>query len=1032
MSGTTTTTSSTAAQPAFQAAYQNLLTQAQGVASQPLQQYSGQMVAGLSPDQQTAISTVNNSQGIAAPYINNAAQHFDAATQPIWSGVQQFSPSAVQQYESPYTQGVVNATQNQFNQQNAQQQSQLTGNAVSQGAYGGDRQAIAATELAGQQDKAQAPVIAGLNNQGYAQALQEFNSQQGAQVGANEANSWLNSQAAFGMGSLGQEAQTTALSGASAQLQTGQLEQTQNQSQLNVPYQQYLQQQAYPYQTTSWLSGIETGAGSASGSSGTSTGSSTASTASTIAGLGTAAVGAAGLLNSSGATSSGGWLSNLFGTGGDAKDTVTSLGGDTWTGAGAMADTGWSDVLPALVKRGGGIAGPDDHGVASRASGGGISVSMTDSAHGGPEVPMLDVSPTGGISSSPGTESSALSNYLAMPSGISAPTTPTASFHPNFMPQAAAATPAAAASTGATPTSALDDSGVSMTVSGGGNAGSNAGNGYGPNQGQRDMPAGLINAIGNTALGIGITALGGPVAGMAYTGAKMLGFNPMKELTSLFSSSPTNSYSDLGYKDQQAKDDQDSKDDADRQAHDVDAQANGNTDPDHADAGTSSDQNGEQASAARGGALHIARRDDGGSINDAEDDFARETDTGDADPETGMILPPAPPPGGAPPDSSGIAAPSSGKPAPISDAAPGKVSTGDSIRKNAPYMALMTAGFGMLAGHSNGIANIGAGALEGVKAFEGEEQRATTADQRDSQAQYRQDTVQNRSKQLQQAVQNEKDKAAHQDKQDGERDTHDRALEVIAMNHVGIAGATQAETASYHNSLLEQGRWTYGGTDKDTGKPIFINGKDGTMKLGDMAMAPKASDQVKLDQNGQRIAQGDTRLDQNGRKLDQGDARLDQGDQRIAQGDTRITATAEYRDQMRNLREGGMSDANARARAALDVGGAKSIVAAAANMGKTVSYADALKTSIANNDTIPSNPTQRPAPTPAPSRGIAAPTVAPRPTGALTGVAATPAPAAPAMMAVPPGAPPGTIYSPKYNGFFVKGADGKPMQWTPD
>ena len=68
---------------------------------------------------------------------------------------------------------------------------------MSQGAWGGDRSAIAQAELANQQHLAQAPTIAGLENQGYSQALGEFNTQQQAGVGAQEASGYLAENAGF-------------------------------------------------------------------------------------------------------------------------------------------------------------------------------------------------------------------------------------------------------------------------------------------------------------------------------------------------------------------------------------------------------------------------------------------------------------------------------------------------------------------------------------------------------------------------------------------------------------------------------------------------------------------------------------------------------------------------------------------------------------------------------------------------------------------------------------------------------------------
>ena len=177
---------------------------------------------------------------------------------------------------------MVNATQNQFNNQNAQQQAGLTGNAISQGALGGNRVGVAQGTLAGQQQLAQAPVIAGLYNQSY---------QQGLSTAENQFQQ--NPLAAAGsLANFGISGQGAALSGAGAQLGAGTLEQQTQQAADTANYGQYAQAQAYPFQTTQWLAGLDTGVGSQLG--GTSSGATTApppNQTAQYAGLGLAAAG---------------------------------------------------------------------------------------------------------------------------------------------------------------------------------------------------------------------------------------------------------------------------------------------------------------------------------------------------------------------------------------------------------------------------------------------------------------------------------------------------------------------------------------------------------------------------------------------------------------------------------------------------------------------------------------------------------------------------------------------------------------------
>jgi hypothetical protein len=252
--GSSTTTSTQSPNPAAMAAYNGLLSRAGQIASTPYQAYTGEGVAGINAQQMLGIGNINAGAGFASPYIQQATQYANQAAQPL-------TASQIQQYESPYTQSVINATQNQFNTQNAQQQSQVMGDAAAQGALGGNRAGVAQALTAGQQQQAQAPVIAGLQNQGYQTGLQTALAEQ-QNLG----------QAAYSLGNLGVAGQNAALTGANAQIGAGTLQQQTQQALDQYLYGQYAQQQAYPYQQLSWLAGIDTGVGSQMGGTSSTTG----------------------------------------------------------------------------------------------------------------------------------------------------------------------------------------------------------------------------------------------------------------------------------------------------------------------------------------------------------------------------------------------------------------------------------------------------------------------------------------------------------------------------------------------------------------------------------------------------------------------------------------------------------------------------------------------------------------------------------------------------------------------------------------
>lgn len=239
-------------------AYQNALGRVT-TASQATPNYQGELSAGTQPLQQQAYAGLPGAVNSAQPYINQAAGLTAQGTAP--TSIMPYSPSALGQYMNPYTQSVVDATQNQFNLQNAQQQSSLTGNAASQHALGGDRSAVAAAQLAGQQQTAQAPVIAGLNQANFNQATQEFNTQQQTDLSNQQANAYRALYGAGEYGNLGQLTQGSQLAGFGAELTAGQTQQQTAQNADTAQYQNYLLQLGYPMQQAQALTQATTALG---------------------------------------------------------------------------------------------------------------------------------------------------------------------------------------------------------------------------------------------------------------------------------------------------------------------------------------------------------------------------------------------------------------------------------------------------------------------------------------------------------------------------------------------------------------------------------------------------------------------------------------------------------------------------------------------------------------------------------------------------------------------------------------------------
>jgi hypothetical protein len=338
--GTTYQTQTTQIPPEVRARYDAVNARAEQVAQQPFVPYTGQFVAPINPLQEAAINQIGQTtQGYqpyqqaattaltgaaeaALPYYGQAgesiqqaqaagAPYTGLATAAGLAGTQAVNPQALQigRYMDPYIQSVVAPTMQGLYQQQQQQQSQLMGEQAMRGAFGGDRGAIAAANLARQQGLAAQQAQAGLLSGAYGQALQAAQQQQGVGLGAAQANraalqqfapqALAIGQQAFGqpmaaaqaqqqlgqgvlgygqgvaqsLAGLGQQGTQTGLAAGQALLGAGTLGQ-QTQQQLNAAlYNQFLQQQGYPFQVAQFLANIALGTGPLYGSttSGTTT-----------------------------------------------------------------------------------------------------------------------------------------------------------------------------------------------------------------------------------------------------------------------------------------------------------------------------------------------------------------------------------------------------------------------------------------------------------------------------------------------------------------------------------------------------------------------------------------------------------------------------------------------------------------------------------------------------------------------------------------------------------------------------------------
>jgi hypothetical protein len=221
----------------------------------PYQQYEGQRIAGFNPLQQQAFQNVQGMQvspqtgqaagmaGLAGLGGLNAGQNYQN---------QATNPNAVAQYMSPYQQNVTDFQKQQAINDYGRAMPGMNAQAVGQGAFGGSRQAIVGAEA----QRNLQNNLAGIQATGTQNAFQ--NAQQAQQFGANLGlqGYGLAGQQAATLGQLGQQDYGQRMGINAAQQQAGAQQQAQEQQGLTQKYQDFQNQQRYPYQQLGFMSDI--------------------------------------------------------------------------------------------------------------------------------------------------------------------------------------------------------------------------------------------------------------------------------------------------------------------------------------------------------------------------------------------------------------------------------------------------------------------------------------------------------------------------------------------------------------------------------------------------------------------------------------------------------------------------------------------------------------------------------------------------------------------------------------------------------
>lgn len=243
---TTTTTTTQALNPFIQDIIARNYSAAQQVASIPYQAYGGPRIAQFRPAEQQAfdIATRAATEQVGMPQLQQATQVAQRAVG--------YSPAEFQQnvagFMSPFQSNVIDATMARLAQNRAERDAATKAQLAASRAFGNERRGVYEAQLAAEQDLNTAQTLAGLYNQGYSQAAGFAQALPAQQLEAARAL------AGYGQQALGnQQAYAAMLQG------VGQTQRDMAQRNLELAYQDFQAQRAYPQQQLQTLLAGATG-----------------------------------------------------------------------------------------------------------------------------------------------------------------------------------------------------------------------------------------------------------------------------------------------------------------------------------------------------------------------------------------------------------------------------------------------------------------------------------------------------------------------------------------------------------------------------------------------------------------------------------------------------------------------------------------------------------------------------------------------------------------------------------------------------
>ena len=200
-------------------------------------------IAGIDPLRERAITLGENLVGSFKPFVEGARDQALAGQQALTSGLQFLQPEAIQQFQNPFQQQVIDRTMAELDRQADIRRAGADAAAVRSGAFGGSRQGVQRAEAERGLQQVKGDTLSRLLSQGFSSALQAAQNAGRLSGGLGQAFGTL----AGTTGDIGRLQQALGQADISQLTQLGALRQGQSQAELDAQRQNLLQSAQEPF-----------------------------------------------------------------------------------------------------------------------------------------------------------------------------------------------------------------------------------------------------------------------------------------------------------------------------------------------------------------------------------------------------------------------------------------------------------------------------------------------------------------------------------------------------------------------------------------------------------------------------------------------------------------------------------------------------------------------------------------------------------------------------------------------------------------